>query len=372
MVLPSSRLHNIHQRQGETILSPLANFLHTFDKFDEDTTNLLASSEFPATEEIYGSVKGQIDWKLANYKFRDPRLQISRQREQISSDSSSDSTSDSSSVSSSDSDTTTKDTYGRGIVGVLDDDLTTEATGGLDREQYALLGLIRNNNPNADNSRFPDPRPTFFEQERLEERDIQSFSINGPERELSFSTTTLISSEDQIMKLIDLRPYGDFVDHYTVLVDSVTFDGVTVNSKDLQKASGSSVERPIVGVFDTGLTGSLLTRPFWDVMQQIMFWTDSNAQNTADYAHTFYSASVSVKSFAENKKASFDATTTNSRIQSGAVENPKMFYIDPIDLDWFDDENTCPYVIVLGQTFLSKGMLTIDMERRISTFKLHE
>jgi hypothetical protein len=299
---------------------------------------LLLQSEYAATEEIYGSVKGQIDWKLAEYKFRDPRLRISSSDE-------------------------------RGIVGVLDEALTKEATGGADIEPYALLGLIQNSNPNADRSRFPDPRPTFVEQEQIilvtndrVQSKIISFSVNGPEKELVLSTSSLITSDDNVMSLVDLRRYGDFVDHYAVKVNSVTFDGVAVSSKLLQRVTNSLVERPIVAVFDSGLTGCLLTRPFWDAMQQIKLKEETNRSDTSDQ---FHSVAISVNNSAQRNRSG----STNTKIQSSKEEDPRLFYVDPIDLDWFDDEQTCPYVIVLGQTFLSKGNLIIDMERRVSSFK---
>lgn len=345
LVLPSTELHDNHQ-YPEWIGSSLANVFNVFGSTNfNDDSRLLLKSEYEPTNEIYGSVKGQINWNIADYRFRDPRLQISSSFDPMPN---------------------------RGVVGVLDDALTKEATGGADIEAYALLGLIRNNNLNADRSRFPDPRPTFFEQERIRalsndelastgEYDIKSFSMNCPMRELALSTSTLIGSEEDTMSLVDLRKYGDFVDHYAVLVDTVVFDGVTVNSKVLQKASGSSAERPIVAVFDSGLTGCLLTRPFWNVMQTIMARTTASATND-DLQFRF--AAVSIRNSSQSKSSA----STKTNIRSGVEEDPRLFYIDPIDLDWFDDELTCPYVIVLGQTYLSKGVLTIDMERRLSTF----
>jgi hypothetical protein len=336
LVLPSYTRQSSHQIP-HWIGSSLTNLFHSFKTTDTNggrTSRFITNSEYPPTDEIYGSVRGQVDWKLADYNFRDPRLQISRQREQspdASSDSSSDSSSHSSSDSSSESDTIFESTHRMGIVGVLDDALTSEATGSLDRETYALLGLIRNKNPDADKTRCPDPRPTFLEQERiikfadqlsgLDECQIKSFSVDGPSRELTFSTGSLIKEGTGIMQLIDLRVYGDFVDHYTVLVDSVTFDGKTVTSKDLQKQSRSPVNRPIVAVFDTGLTGCLLTRQFWNVMQNIISAADSSEIGSplmADAVHRFHSASVSVKNSSGNNGHGFDTTTTRCTLQSSS------------------------------------------------------
>lgn len=289
-------------------------------------------SKYEPTEEIYGSVKGNIEWRLASYSFRDPRLQISPN------------------ISNA-----------NGVIGVLDDALTNEATG-VGRSPYGLLGLIKNSNPTADRSRFPAPRPTFFGQEviAVEEvandasvgtayQQIKSFSINAPQRELTFSSESLIQDQTNAMELIDLRKYGDFVDHYAVEVKSISFDDMPISTK--------GIRRPIVVVFDSGLTGCLLIRPFWDFVHK--YYADNNAKDTApSETHNFHSASITVKQM--------DGTICN--FKSSVEDDPRQFYISPIDLDWFDDERTSPYCIIIGQIFLSQGTVTIDMHKRLSSF----
>eukprot|EP00571_Detonula_confervacea_P011135 CAMPEP_0172309236 /NCGR_PEP_ID=MMETSP1058-20130122/9584_1 /TAXON_ID=83371 /ORGANISM="Detonula confervacea, Strain CCMP 353" /LENGTH=457 /DNA_ID=CAMNT_0013021823 /DNA_START=387 /DNA_END=1763 /DNA_ORIENTATION=+ len=315
----------------------------------------LSNSEYPSTEEIYGAVKGQINWKLSRYMFRDPRLQI---RPNSNGDSQYLSTLPNSNMPNA-----------SGVVGVLDDALTNEATGGGMIKPYALLGLIQNSNPNADRNRFPDPRPSFLEQECIttdhgdtstanEEYQIKSFSINGPLRELTLSTKSMIPATAPAMPLVDLRTVGDFVDHYAVVVDSISFDGISVSSQSLKDFSGSLIDLPIVAVFDTGLTGCLMIRPFWDVMQKHM----GAKRATFD---EFGSVSLSLRG-SEKQKRNHDSSVL-CNIRSSIEEDPR-FYVQPIDLDWFDDEQYSPYIIVLGQTFLSRGALTIDMDERIATF----
>ena len=308
----------------------------------EDSPLLLSSSEYTPTDEIYGAVKGQINWKSARYMFRDPRLQI-----------------------------LSKIKTAAGVVGVLDDALTNEATGGGMIEPYALLGLIRNSNPDADRNRFPDPRPSFIEQEILTDQDnysddtsneeyrINSFSIDGPNRKLTLSTQSLIRTTIPAMRLVDLRKYGDFVDHYAVVVDSVSFNEVSITSGSLQKVSGSKVERPIVAVFDTGLTGCLLIRPFWDVLMKYM------GDKSDDAGGGYRSVSLYAKGDEKQKQ---NNGSSICKINS-SMEEDKRFYVQPIDLDWFDDEKISPFVIVLGQTFLRQGLLTIDINQRLATFR---
>jgi hypothetical protein len=315
----------------------------------------LSNSAYTPTEEIYGSVKGRIDWKFARYAFRDPLLQVQSKCNPES---------QCPSISYQEM------AYSAGVVGVLDNALTNEATGGGMIEPYALLGLIRNHNSNADRNRFPDPRPSFLEQECLSignndntagnrEYRIRSFTINGPLRELTLSTQSLIPAAEPVLPLVDLRIYGDFVDHYAVLVDSISFDGFSLSSRSLKRFSGHSIERPIVALFDTGLTSCLLIKPFWDALQQYL-----GAQSATVDEIT----SVSL-SFKELGRGEMRKDIPACKI-SGSIGADPRFYVKPIKLDWFDDEQYSPYVIVLGQTFLSQGALTIDLDERIATFNL--
>ncbi len=311
-----------------------------------DETRWLANSEYDPTEEVYGAVTGQVQWKLARYVFRDPILHTRRR---------SDGENQSSLFRPS--------SYthpASGVIGVLDDALTNEATGGGMHE--ALLGLIRNNNPNADKNRFPDPRPSFLEQESLSintlfddnndmpENQIKSFCINGPRREITFSTQPLISTTESALELIDLRKFGDFVDHYAVMVDSFILNAITVTSQGLL--------RPIVAVFDTGLTGCLLIRQFWDVLQKCMIAHKANASEIR-------SASLSLMAIGGHMK-----NDSSPHKMMSSIEADPLFYVEPIDLDWFDDDQCAPYVIILGQTFLRQGVLTIDIDDRRASFNL--
>ena len=187
-------------------------------------SSLLKSSSYSSTEEVYGAVKGRVSWLQASYSFREPRLQTESAR--------------------------------GGIVGRLDKALTDEATG-TGGEPYALLGLIRSSNANAD-KRFPPRRPSFLEQEQIDDRPIRSFALDAPTRELRLSTKPLIHPTSPRVPLADLRFYGDFVDHYCFVLDSLTLNGITVTAKNLQEDSGENqaVGRPIVCVLDSGLTGN--------------------------------------------------------------------------------------------------------------------
>ena len=172
--------------------------------------------------------------------------------------------------------------------------------------------------------------------------------MNAPLRELTFSTESLIQDQSNAMQLFDLRKYGDFVDHYAVKVKSLSFDGLPLSKR--------GIKRPIVAVFDSGLTGCLLIRPFWNFVQE--YYATDLMDNAKD-ARIFHSVSITMKGMGG----------TFCNITSNVKDDPRQFYVNPIDLDWFDDEATSPYVIILGQTFLSQGTLTIDMDKRLSTFQ---
>jgi len=337
LVLPSS---NDNNKPGilEQIMMNIASAAN------DDSSLLLSQSKYSPTEEVYGAVTGNINWKLGKFSFRDDRLQI-----------------------------TDSSTFG--VVGVLDEALTNEATGGGAYEPLALLGLIRNNNPNR-RPRFPEARPTFLDQECIISDDasddstnkqyrIKSFSLDGrPSRELTLSTQSLIpSATTSVMELVDLRTVGDFVDHYAVLVESITFDGVSITSQSLQAFTGSRIERPIVAVFDSGLTGCLLIRNFADVIEQYMSGKGS-ASVTVD---EFTSVSLNLTQKSKQKQTKGKRITT-CNIKSSVEEDPRLFYVQPIDLDWFDSIEYSPYIVVLGQTFLTQGTLTIDIDERVATF----
>ncbi|KAL3806092.1 hypothetical protein ACHAXA_006998 [Cyclostephanos tholiformis] len=308
----------------------------------------LLKSAYAPTEEIYGSVKGQIGWKFARYEFRDPLLKVQSKcnPESRSPDA----------------------TNAFGIVGVLDRALTNEATGGGMIEPYAILGLIRNHSTNPRN-RFPDPRPSFLEQECIsigteetaENKDnrIRSFTINGPLRKLALSTHSLIPTSEPVLPLVDLRIFGDFVDHYAVMVESISFDDFSLSSRSLKRFCRHSFERPIVAVFDTGLTSCLLIKSFYDVLQQYL-----GAQ----------SATINEIESVSLILLGVDRREARRKVPackiSGSIRADPRFYVKPIELDWFDDEQVSPYVIVLGQSFLSQGALTIDLDERIATFNL--
>lgn len=270
---------------------------------DREIKFVFADSEYPPTIDIYGSQSGTISWKKT-------MIQISK-----------------------------SNVLKSVVLGVLDNNLAEESGG-------SLLGLVRNQNHVP--TEKVQLRPTLLDQLAFESGAISSFQIDGPNQLLNLSRTSMIStSERNAISLFDLRPLGDFVDHYAVEVMELKFDGISFTPESICKAMDSKVMRKIVAVFDTGLTGCLLTSPLWEDLSRIGL-----------HSKKIKDITVSTKTIS-NLVFQFKTSET---------DNP-YFNVNPINLDWFTDEDTCPYVVVLGQTFLNRGSLTIDIDDRKVCFE---
>ena len=259
----------------------------------------LLDAGYPPTEEIYGSASGFLDWKQARLDFRSqPRL-------------SSQST----------------------ILAVMDGQLNRE-TGG------TLLGLVKYPNPPRQQDFF---RPTWLQQVQFKDgSSVSSFSID--QKCLTLSNKSLLQQHVPRIPLVDLRPLGDFIEHYNCQVDKIILDGKQISSHMLGG-------RPIVAVLDTGLTGCLVTQPFWDALTEQLQIDPRRVKEMV----------VRVKDV--TKKHTIDFI-------SGRAVSKTLFYVAPIDLDWFYDPQKAPLLIILGQAFLSQGKLTIDTDDRLVSFEV--
>ena len=328
--------------------------LSSFSEDDEEGTTAFEfmQSDYGPTEEIYGSQAGQILWKSATAKFRDPKLAFATPSGQV-------------------------------VLGVLDEALAAESGG-------PLMGLVKRSN--AVSTKI-QRRPTLLEQIRIASpnidnpailNEVASLRLDYPNKALTLSTQPMISPTEVInaFDLVDLRPLGDFVEHYACLVEEVVFDGISYTSESLasndklrKKGIGRKKKRDIVAVFDSGLTGCLLIKPFYDRL------VDGEGLDPS----TFSSVEVKIKPC--SSESSGKGRANNSRrgknqgrssdsqelcTISSSKNTNKLYYIAPISLDWFDDEDAAPYVIVLGQTFLTQGVLTVDIDDRKAAFQIEE
>lgn len=259
----------------------------------------MADSPYPPTEEVYGSESGFLDWKQAQVTFKSsPRIS----------------------------------SHGDTILAMMDDQLEMEAGG-------TLLGMVKHPNPSRQKEYY---RPTWLQQVQFNDgSDVNSFSIDRTS--LTLSNKSLFTRNVPQIPLVDLRPLGGFIEHYCFTVKELNLDGVSVTSS---KLGG----RPIVAVLDTGLTGCLLTQPFWDALTEELEIDPRKIR----------SAMVRTDDSAKQQTVDF--------ISGRGFNN--LFYLFPIYLDWFLDDEKAPYLIVLGQTFLGQGKLTIDVEGRLATFEI--
>ena len=326
--------------------------LSSFSEDDEEDTTAFEfmQSDYGPTEEIYGSQAGQILWKSARAKFRDPKLASATPSEQV-------------------------------VLGVLDEALAAESGG-------PLLGLVKRSN---DVSTKIQRRPTLLEQIRIASPDdpamlneVASFRLDYPNKALTLSTQPMIlpTKMANAFDLVDLRPLGDFVEHYACLVEEVVFDGISYTSESLapkdeprKRGIRRKKKRDIVAVFDSGLTGCLLIKPFYDRL------VDGEGLDPSKVS----SVEVKIKPSLSERGGKRKGSNSRRGKKQGNLSEPqqlctissskdtnKLYYVAPISLDWFDDEETSPYVIVLGQTFLSQGFLTVDIDDRKAAFQIAE
>ena len=275
---------------------------------DRDVPFQFSETLYGPTEEIYGSQSGSIRWMSAPIKFRDDSLVVAASGRAALTPEATTSQGQSASATASASSPSI-------ILGAMDDGLTRESGG-------SLLGLVKRSNLISTKIQR---RPTFVEQMRLlpseqergrtgqriessRELDIASFKLDYPDKQLTLSSTSLIPADaTNVFSLVDLRPLGDFVEHYACRVDEIIFDGAAVSSQSLRQGDGnrrtSSKPRDIVAVFDSGLTGCLLIKPFWDRLVEEGLDPSS-----------FASVEIRVKTAENEKGQSRSRTRTNSQV----------------------------------------------------------
>jgi hypothetical protein len=125
-----------------------------------------------------------------------------------------------------------------------------------------------------------DHRPAF-----LQQFPFRSFHVDFVRNTLTLllddEPNVSISADDdaddndvpRAMDLFDFRPYGPDLYHYGVRCDRIQIsftDDDDDNERTIDvafRAEESSVRRPLVAVFDTGLSGCILSDTLWDEIQ---------------------------------------------------------------------------------------------------------
>ena len=224
------------------------------------------------------------------------------------------------------------------------------------QESGALLGLIKRTNANATASgvRDADRRPTALAQlglwpswatpDEVWPRQSRAAADGGGAREvvayrldansLTLSAAPLLAPTADALPLVDLRRYGDSVEHVAVAADGVVVDGVRLRPS----------RRPIFVVFDSGLTSIVVSRSL-------------AAEAGLDPA-AVRSVAVEVRS------------ERGARRVLRARDVPG---VQVVPLDWFDRggaaEAERPHVIALGMALLGQGALTVDVDAGRADFR---
>jgi hypothetical protein len=85
-------------------------------------------------------------------------------------------------------------------------------------------------------------------------------------KNLVLSRKPLIPREAQnVVKLVDLTPFGDPVKHYACPIEELTVNGITLGGRG-SIARPEVASKPIFAIFDTGSTGMGISRELFDVL----------------------------------------------------------------------------------------------------------
>lgn len=173
-------------------------------------------------------------------------------------------------------------------------------------------------------------RPTF-----LEQTDVCSFALDFAKDELTLSRDALIPKDEKknVFPLVDLRPLGAPVFHYAVKVDELWINGGKYRPRDRTRQS-----KPIYAVFDSGVTGVLVSRDlFYD----------------SDFEFGTFECHAKIK--AEDGESV--SVGTSLRTCTGRC----LLLALPVDVPWVGFENA--HVVFLGLAFMyANGGVAVDAD----------
>ena len=150
-----------------------------------------------------------------------------------------------------------------------------------------------------------------------------------PRPSLALSTVPFLTSVDYIPITKDLRRFGDPVQHYVSKLKSITINGTPLIPKD---------KRPIYAIFDTGVTGMVMSRELYD--QRYMEARERKER----------------KLWGGEVNLTFETARKMSKTISAV--KPLTTPFDP-KANW---KNFRGHVIVLGLSFLDEMKLTVDID----------
>jgi hypothetical protein len=173
-------------------------------------------------------------------------------------------------------------------------------------------------------------RPTF-----LEQTDVASFALDFEKDELLLSRDDLIPRgvSRNVFPLVDLRPMGAPVFHYAVKVEELWINGGRYRGRDVPL-------KPIYAVFDSGVTGALVSRElFYD----------------SDFEFGTFECHARIKS----EDGARVSVGTSLRTCTGRC----LFLALPVEVPWVGFEDA--HVIFLGLAFMyGQGGITVDADAK--------
>lgn len=270
----------------------------------DENSNMIPNLE--PTYEYFDGVEGNVQWRIGSFYFENATGTILVPNNPSSYDANDN----------------------KLIFGVASDTLMA-GPGGI------FLGLVRDTDQRI--------RPSFLGQTNV--KAFQLDFISNP-CTLTLSTKSLLSNSilptinSYIPLVNDLKQFGDPARHYTAKVSNITVNGHLLAT--------STKKQPIYAIFDTGVTGMVISRDLYDRR---------------------YSRAV------ENREKSFwgfvELSFQTTSISNGKVDrdnNVTMFANKPVTTplgpsSWSaTKKHREPYVIVVGLSFLNNTVVTIDID----------
>lgn len=116
-----------------------------------------------------------------------------------------------------------------------------------------------------------DIKPSF-----LEQTDFYSLGVDlrqvGRET-LTLSPSRLVSAREEYLQLVDPTQWGDPIRHYAAIATSVRVGGVLLSASSSRGDAEGDEPRRVLCVFDTGTTGTSMTRSmhdeYWNITRQL-------------------------------------------------------------------------------------------------------
>ena len=188
-----------------------------------------------------------------------------------------------------------------------------------------------------------DNRPTV-----LGQLGYQSLILDYAAKRLTFSRTPLLSSLDEdediaVLDMYDLTPYGPNLHHY-----SVACSVVTLLARGGSKFPLRNLQRPVVVVIDSGLTGCILTDS-WN--EEALPVSSINEIQGLD---------LQIGGSSNERKNGESPSNNTIHLRS----NPRYWNLSCFRLPWFSSDDHHPHIIAAGATFLVGSRLTVDAQRR--------